>query len=181
MSKKYAFGDCHLGHKNIANFRTQFKTAEEHDEFVLDSYMSVVTKRDIVIFTGDIAFNHESLAKIKKLPGEKILIVGNHCTERGIKMKDLCDVYGRVFASYSKGGLLFTHMPVHPQELRGKYNVHGHVHSATIPDSRYYNTSLENINYKPKDIQEIKAELEEANNGSIRSKLRRFIGRCQRA
>lgn len=161
MSKRYAIGDMHLGHKNICKFREGFETVEEHDEFVLDRYRSIITKRDIVVFTGDIIFDRKYLQIVKDLPGDKILVAGNHCTERGIKMRDLIEVFGRVFASYSKGGLLYSHMPIHPQELRGKPCVHGHVHDFTLPDVRYFNTSLEAINYTPIDVQVIKQTIKE--------------------
>lgn len=164
MTVRYVAGDLHLGHKNICKFRNQFSSVEEHDEYILDRYRSKVRKRDSVIFTGDIIFDRKYLQIVKDLPGDKILVAGNHCTERGISMKDLVKVYGRVFSSYAKSGLLYTHMPIHPAELRGKFNVHGHVHDATLPDPRYFNTSMEAINYEPVDVQEVKDVLNSRNN-----------------
>lgn len=57
------------------------------------------------------------------------------------------------FEKYKKSWL--SHAPIHPAELRGKINIHGHVHDATItdenglPDLRYFNVSLENTGGRP--------------------------------
>lgn len=51
------------------------------------------------------------------------------------------------FEKYKKSWL--SHAPIHPAELWGKINIHGHVHDATIPDYNYYNVPLENTNGRP--------------------------------
>jgi calcineurin-like phosphoesterase family protein len=53
-------------------------------------------------------------------------------------------------------GFWLSHAPIHPEELRGKPNIHGHVHTNTLNDSRYFNASLENIGYKPVSIEEVR-------------------------
>lgn len=45
--------DLHLGHENAIKWRTQFSTAEEHDEFIFDKLASKVNKRDSLILFGD--------------------------------------------------------------------------------------------------------------------------------
>lgn len=163
MSLVYVMSDLHLGHKNICNFRTQFSSQEEHDNTILENYKSVVTKRDTVIFLGDVAFNLESLDKIKGLTGNKILVCGNHDLERGISMKTIIDseAYSAVYSLWSRKGCWLSHAPIHPVELRGRYNIHGHVHHKTLPDKRYFNASMENIDYKPKRFIDILEELKD--------------------
>ena len=160
MSKVFVTADLHLGHNAICRYRTQFSTPEEHTELVLDNYKSIITKRDTVYFMGDIAFSDEAADRLDELPGYKILILGNHDTDRGReKAKYLMSKFDRVYGSLSKKGCWWSHIPIHPDELRGKYCVHGHVHNNTIQDPRYANVCLENTNYYPVDFQEVKARL----------------------
>ena len=91
---------------------------------------------------GDAAFTMEAIDLFKDLPGRKFLVRGNH---------DLCDTaaYLKVFAEvygllkYKKFWL--SHAPIHPDELRGKVNLHGHVHYSSVPDGRYFNCCVENL------------------------------------
>jgi calcineurin-like phosphoesterase family protein len=84
------------------------------------------------------------------------IILGNHDLERGNapSLEDYLlipnlEVYGMV-KKYKK--IWLTHAPIHPKELRGKFNVHGHVHKQSLNDKRYLNVSMEAINYKPIDL-----------------------------
>lgn len=159
MATVWFIGDIHAGHKNICKFRTQFTSEEEHYEFVKENYHKVVNKRDTVYMLGDMCFSHEALKEIKAWHGRKILICGNHDLERGITMQDLCNAYDAVYSLFKYKDFWLSHCPLHPNELRGKKNIHGHVHFQSIPDSRYFNASLENINYTPINVEEIRKRL----------------------
>lgn len=161
MSNVWFLGDLHAGHKNIHKFRTQFESEEEHFRTIRANYASVVTKRDKVFFLGDTAFTMERLQDIKSWLGEKIEVLGNHSVERELTTRDYLEVFDDVqgFMKYKEFWL--SHAPIHPNELRGKTNLHGHTHSATIPDDRYFNCSLENINYRPISLHEIRQIIEQ--------------------
>jgi len=47
-------------------------------------------------------------------------------------------------------------VPVHPDELRGKINVHAHMHDRAIADSRYVCLSLEQTGYQMVDLNHVK-------------------------
>lgn len=159
MATSWLIADIHRGHKNIHKYRN-FDSNEEHDALIKENYHNVVTKRDIVFFLGDIAFTHEALAEIKTWQAfKKVLIVGNHDLERGITMQDLCNTYDEVYAFRRYKEFWLSHCPIHPDELRGKVNIHGHVHDKTIDDERYFNVSMENINMSPINIEEIRLKL----------------------
>ena len=162
MSKLYAIGDTHLGHNNIAKYRPRFATNEEHDDYILSILKETLRKRDTCYFLGDIAFTKEALLKIKSIVCmKKVLVMGNHDAERhGVKMADLLEVFDQVCAMTTKKGCWLTHAPIHPDELRGKFNIHGHTHNHNLNDSRYANVSCENIDYKPIDLLEVKAFME---------------------
>ena len=159
MSNVWFLGDLHAGHKNIHKFRTQFESEEHHFLSVKENYLKVVTKRDRIFFLGDTAFTKERLLDIGTWPGEKIEILGNHSIERELSIQDYLEVFDDVqgFMKYKEFWL--SHPPIHPNELRGKVNLHGHVHNQTIPDGRYFNCSLENIEYKPISLDTIRKKL----------------------
>jgi calcineurin-like phosphoesterase family protein len=100
---------------------------------------------------GDVAFTFEGLAKIKSLNVKsKVLILGNHDLERGIKIKHVAEVYDKVFSLHSRRHVWFTHCPIHPSEMRDRIgNIHGHKHDRVINDPRYFNVCLERTEYKP--------------------------------
>ena len=69
------------------------------------------------------------------------------------------EVYG--FVKYKEFWL--SHCPIHPNELRGKVNIHGHVHNKTIIDCNYFNTSCENVDFKPISLENIRLQIKSNN------------------
>ena len=142
MANVWFTSDLHFGHKNIQKFRLEVESSEHNEQRIILDWNNKVTKRDIVYVLGDAAFTMESVHLFKALNGTKILIRGNHDNLN-------TQVYLRYFKSVE--GLLkykefwLSHAPIHPNELRGKVNLHGHVHYASIDDSRYVNMSVENL------------------------------------
>ena len=163
MSKVYILADLHWGHRNAIKWREQFPTPEEHDEFIFENIMSTVTKRDTLWLLGDCFMGEDSLSKayqIKKKINRLHLVVGNHDTDRANRYLNLkrlmcSNVLDSAHGLYKYKKSWLSHAPIHPEELRGKFNIHGHVHTATIDDPRYFNVSCENVDYTPINYQEI--------------------------
>ncbi|AUR93088.1 calcineurin-like phosphoesterase [Vibrio phage 1.182.O._10N.286.46.E1] len=157
MTRLMITSDLHLGHENIIKFRTGFDSAEHHHETLFENLASSIQKRDSLILLGDIAFSKYWLDKIKSIKCEKkLLICGNHDTEKGVKMRDLVRVYDDVMALHSRRNCWFSHCPIHPSQMRGKVcNIHGHLHDKKIKtdtmydDPRYINACVEHTNFKP--------------------------------
>jgi len=141
-------GDLHFGHKNIQKFRKDmgFANELEHRHYVMEQWNKTVTKRDKVYVLGDACFTMEAIEDIGNLNGTKILIRGNH---DNLNTSDYLKVFKEVEGIVRYKHAWLTHAPIHPDELRGKVNIHGHVHCASIDDNRYENVCLENVNYKP--------------------------------
>lgn len=159
MSNVWFIGDIHAGHRDVHRFRTQFTSEEDHYQKIKENFHSVVGKRDKVFFMGDTAFTIERLKDISSwVCGSKVLICGNHDTD-SISMSTLCEYFDEVYALHKYKDFWLSHCPIHPEELRGRVNIHGHVHGATLQDMRYFNTSLENTNYFPIDLNQIKIHL----------------------
>jgi len=150
--------DLHLGHKNIYKFRKDFESEEHHREVVKENYHKVVTKRDKVFFLGDIAFNEECLKDVGSWVAErKVLIVGNHCTD-SMSMQSIVKHFDEVYSLKKYKEFWLSHAPLHPQELRGKKNIHGHMHYDYIKDSNYLNVCLEHTDFMPVDLNWIRSK-----------------------
>ena len=150
MSKIFAFGDLHLGHEKVTIARG-FNSVDEHDNLIIKNYRELVTKHDKVYFLGDVCFKREKLILLEKLPGYKELVMGNHDK---FPIQDYLKIFHRISGSVQRGGIIFTHIPIHPSELTcngGRYerNIHGHKHDSPSLGDEYICLSLEKTNMKP--------------------------------
>ena len=67
--------DLHLGHENMAKKRG-FSSAEEHDEYVVEMWNSVVGKRDVTYILGDVTMEKKtSYALLERLNGIKHVVL----------------------------------------------------------------------------------------------------------
>ena len=71
--------DLHFGHNFVAGLRG-FDSAEAHDESMIEGINSVTQDADILWILGDIGIrtDEETLDKVGRLKGRKMLISGNH-------------------------------------------------------------------------------------------------------
>lgn len=117
----------------------------EQDEWIIESWNFIVTKRDLVWVLGDVAMGKSkegkpNLKKISKLNGTKKLILGNHDE---LPIEEYLN-YFQVIKGFTRyKGYWLSHAPIHPLELRGKKNIHGHVHHNSIDDRNYINVCVE--------------------------------------
>ena len=172
MANIFFASDHHFHNQNILTFKDSegvplrnFESAEHMNEHMITMHNSVVRPADKVYFLGDVtmARNAKGLEILARMNGEKVLIKGNH---------DLCSAqqylqyFKDIRGSHQFDGMILTHIPIHPESLaRWGLNVHGHLHSnvvrmqlAQIPDRRYFNVSVERINYTPISLEEIKKQ-----------------------
>lgn len=170
MSKVYHIGDLHLGHRNILKYRKGFSagcTADDHDHAVVSHILYTISKRDTLILHGDIFFSSDVLKKwaseIAKYCGNVHLVLGNHDFEHMSKQEKLAcfgilnDLGYNIHGLHKNKMFWWSHAPVHESELRGKFNIHGHVHNQTIDDWRYVNVSWDNCyRGQPVDLDMIK-------------------------
>lgn len=173
MANIFFASDHHIDHQNILTFTRSdgtrlrdFESLEHMQEHIVAKHNSVVGKNDKVYFLGDFAMSHkaQSLEILRRMNGSKVLIKGNH---------DLCkphaylEHFKDIRAVHQFEGVILTHIPIHTQSLaRWGVNIHGHLHSnqvtldlAQIPDRRYFNVSMEAINYTPISLEQVKAKV----------------------
>lgn len=163
----YMIADTHFGHANIIKYRPQFSCIEEHDHQIETNILRRCGKRDSLYILGD-AFvgpsSFEQLREISRRVEHLHVILGNHCDERkgSPTLSDLLKVCKSVHAMRRYKHSWLTHAPLHPRELRGKINVHGHCHSSIVPDDRYFCVSCENVDYWPINFEDIRARIGKA-------------------
>lgn len=83
MTRVWHSSDHHFGHVLVSGLRG-FDNTNDHDDAVIENYVKNVKQDDIVFFYGDLSGGspgktRRALDIIKKLPGKKQLIAGNHC------------------------------------------------------------------------------------------------------
>lgn len=175
MSNTFFISDHHFYHSNILTFRDQdenlirpdFFDVYEMNEFMIERWNSVVGVNDKVYHLGDVLMStarnkFESI--LPRLNGTKVLIKGNHDNAKlSIYADYFKDVRSEVGLKLDqKAYITFTHRPIRLHEenehsgANPYFNVHGHIHQNVIDDRRYLNVSVENINYTPISIEELK-------------------------
>lgn len=147
----FFIGDPHLGHRNIAKFRPFVTDCKDNTDKIVHDWKLRIKKRDTVYVMGDATFSDEALDTLSWLPGKKILIKGNH--DDFVTTAAQSNVFDEIHGMLKYKAMWLTHCPMHPDELRGKPNVHGHVHQKSIMkrnwygrkvyDRRYLNTSVD--------------------------------------
>lgn len=170
MSNTFLISDNHFGHDNFLSFQDEagnkirtFSNVEEMDEHMIEKWNSVVKPSDKVYHLGDVCFSFKVLEKIMpRLNGIKVLIKGNH---DNLKMSQYMQFFKDVRASHQLDKFVLTHIPIHTDSIgRGaKGNIHGHTHERCvmldgIKDSRYINVCVEQTNYTPISLEELKSK-----------------------
>lgn len=169
--KTFLISDTHFNHANILNFKTKegellrkFPDVYHMNQYMINAWNKVVGPEDKVYHLGDIAFANFTVIKeiFDNLNGTKVLIKGNH---DNLKLSQYAQIFKDVRATHSLDNIILSHVPIHPMSLdRWKGNVHGHLHNNVIPDKRYYNVSVERINYTPVEFGVIRKYYENFSN-----------------
>lgn len=160
----YAISDTHFGHENCIRFRNQFSSIEEHDNFIFEKIMSRCGKRDSLYILGDVCLDLNSFHYVEEISRRVEflhIVLGNHDMERkkSPTLQDYMKICKGIYGMKKYKSLWLSHSPMHPSELRGKINVHGHTHGVSIDDRRYVNVSCEAVNYEPINLVAIYSNL----------------------
>ena len=166
----FLYSDPHFSHAGVCKFMNDDGTKlrpwdnpEEMDEALVELYNETVSPKDKVYFLGDVAINRRGLKVLARLNGEKVLIKGNHDIFR---IGEYIEYFKDVRACHVLSGMIFTHIPVHPNQLyRFGTNIHGHLHGnrVLLPngeiDPQYYSVCVEQINFNPISLEEVKVNI----------------------
>ena len=162
MPTVFFTSDTHFGHLKALEFRPGLNSLEEHNEFIIDKWNSVVRPSDLVWHLGDVALGDKSfISCVGKCNGRKKLIHGKHDK---YKIQEYLpyfkEIYGVVRAYH---GMVLSHVPLHTQNLdfRWHSNIHGHIHTPEKYnlDERYFNVCTDVCDFRPVPLDTIKAAL----------------------
>ncbi len=156
MSCVWFESDLHAGHDNVLKFENNYRakcmgvdTIEQHDELIFDNWNDNVSTRDKIFILGDLGTN---IANIAKMPGLKILVLGNHDNQ---KAQDYLELFDDIVGTRKYKQHWIGHFPMHETELWGRPTIHGHTHSKGIEDPMYINVSVEMTQGMPIRYQDI--------------------------
>jgi calcineurin-like phosphoesterase family protein len=66
------------------------------------------------------------------------------------------EYYEEIYGVRVLDDMVLSHYPIARDSINRETNVHGHLHHNDIPDGRYYNVCVENINYTPVALEDLR-------------------------
>ena len=170
MACTFFYSDPHFTNEGVCKFLRSDGTklrpwdnAADMDTALIENFNSVVRDQDKTYFLGDICFKDKHLEILGKLNGSKVLIHGNHDQ---LETKKYLKYFKSVYGVRVLSDMILTHIPIHPDCLTKRYrvNVCGHTHANNIMldghlDSRYYNVSVEQIDFTPISIEDLRIKI----------------------
>lgn len=166
--------DMHLYHAYSEDWRSDLQLGlDGYANMLLREWNSGVDVNDTVIIVGDIGKYCEMTENVlRRLNGQKILVLGNHDLEWGSKLYD-STLFAGVHTSILTNGVYIQHKPDFSDNVRNKctYLVHGHHHRYDMPNMRQalqlyardvhrYNCAADLIKHKPRTLQELMLQKE---------------------
>lgn len=167
----YITSDFHFNHKNILKYEKEtrpFETIEEMNEVLIENWNKKVEESDTVYMLGDIFMGLEEQGCIgdimNRLKGKKILIKGNHDTNRRIAAMSpyLEGVYDMYNLKYDKRTFVLCHYPLKEwyEKEYGAIHLYGHVHSndhrnGEMQEGRACHIGIDTNQLRPISIVEI--------------------------
>lgn len=170
--RTWVISDTHFGHAGVCRFLRADGTKlrpwddpDEMDEVLVKNWNEVVEDKDRVYHLGDVVINRRCLKTLGRLKGRLCLIKGNHDIFR---LSDYLPYFDDIRAynviKYEGSNVIMSHIPVHQDQLRRfALNIHGHTHSnfvmkGDVRDPQYVNVCVEQLDYRPKLLQELLKE-----------------------
>ena len=182
MGKTFLYSDPHFSHKGVCVFTQAdgvtplrpWDTPEEMDEALIKNFNDTVDVDDKVYFLGDTVINRRGLKVLDRLNCRNaVLIKGNHDIFR---LDEFTSYFRDIRAYHVLNGMILSHIPIHADSLaRFGVNIHGHLHSNRVMkptgfnkntgeiiyskteiDPRYFCVCVEQTDFKPIEIEEVK-------------------------
>ena len=171
MANVFLVSDTHFGHAGVCHFTNYDGTKlrpwdnpEEMDEAMIERWNAVVKPNDKVYHLGDVVINRKALKTLHRLNGDKVLIKGNHDIFR---LNEYTEHFRDIRGYHVLNGMILSHIPVHEESIaRFGVNIHGHLHSNRVMkdgviDPRYFNVSVEQIDFTPISIDDLRQKVKE--------------------
>ena len=166
--------DTHFGHGAVIRFCSRpFSSTEEMDEALFANWRACVGPKDTVYHLGDVLFGNREQAsllgdRIRRLPGRKILVPGNHDhrhmalleTVFDESLPPLADVRLQIPSGFEgtwNGWVALCHYPlaVWNGTYRGALHFYGHVHGRMLDEDRRLDVGVDKWNYAPVRLEAV--------------------------
>lgn len=160
MNKIFFIADTHFCDDAIRRYENRpFKNANIMDEEMIRFWNQTVNTTDAVYVLGDFGAVGKEKDILSRLNGTKYLIKGNHDTQLNAYYRSVgfSEVYDHPIL-YNNFWIL-SHEAIYVNENMPYANLFGHVHNSPIVKDysrQHYCVSVERINYRPIDFDEIK-------------------------
>ena len=117
--------DLHKDHKKIHDFCLR---PEDYEDQIRNAWMRSVKPKDSIFVLGDLFFGKRKsfIEYMNGLPGNKILIRGNHDGETDSWYINNCGFSIVADQMTIMGNIILSHKPIQVGE--SQYNIHGHLH-----------------------------------------------------
>jgi calcineurin-like phosphoesterase family protein len=159
---RFFTGDTHFNHSLIANMRAfkggmGFKSTQEHDEFIINTWNAYVKKGDEVWHLGDFCFGtHEIVRSIRaRLNGKIHLIMGNHDYANRImnipgQFTSINDIKEIKLSHKGYPPIILCHyaMRVWSKSHYNSWHLFGHSHGRLIGLGKSYDVGLDNNQFR---------------------------------
>ncbi len=163
--------DFHFGHENIIDFCDRpFRNANHMNSQFVELYNMVVKPQDTVYILGDFSmygtqsrYDYVS-ALVRKLEGNKHLILGNHDAFKPFTYVNMGFLSVHTVLHLELLDLYLVHDPAVANVRRDKIWLHGHIHNLWKRNGNLINVGVDVWNYMPvtlDEIQELLLEEEE--------------------
>lgn len=161
---KYFISDLHIGDQNILTYEHRpFSSLDEMRKTIVNNWNTRVEDTDPVYLLGDIG----DISVLEELKGNIIIVCGNHDNDKKIKKEfPYIEVNTHPIMVDS---MWLSHEPIGYMPPEIPYiNIHGHLHRFDYglvgrkwaDGNRYFNVSVEKINYTPISFDEIRKAIE---------------------
>ncbi len=170
----YLTADTHFGHGAVLRYCSRpFASAEEMDEAIFANWCACVGPKDSIFHLGDVLFGNKEQAarlgeRIRRLPGRKILVPGNHDHRHmallaGVfdeVLPPLADVRLQIPAGFEgtwNGWAALRHYPLSVWNgfYQGALHCYGHVHARMLDTDRRIDVGVDNWNYAPARLEAV--------------------------
>lgn len=154
--------DHHFGHKRIIELAHRpFASVEEMDETMIALWNDRVAPGDMVYHLGDFAFT-EHTPYLRRLKGQKRLIVGNHDHSNRVKKAEgWSTVDGILHVTVGETPIVLCHygLRVWNRSHYGALHFYGHSHGSLPGDSQSTDVGVDVWNFAPVSLDEIRERL----------------------
>lgn len=148
----YLTSDFHFCHdKDFIYKERGFDSVEEMNSKIVENYNNIIKDDDIVYIVGDCMLNNdeEGIKLLKQLKGHKYLAIGNHDTDKRIKLYRENNIFEDIQMGYrikyKSKTFIISHYPtmVDNTTKDNVFNLFGHTHQN---NEYFYNRHLNMIN-----------------------------------